>query len=443
MEVLAVFLKLPEFDESRDVGKQLLALRGLLLDTDEDRQLMAAEKFRQVLSSENNPRVQEVIDAGAVPCLVELAGSGPSTQVQHEALWALTNIAAGSADQTAAVVDEGAVELLVGKVSAENLDLAEQAAWGLGNIAGDNEQFRDRVLEAGGLAPMLESLGREDPPVALLRTVVWVITNLCRGNPPPDAAAVLPAVQPLVNILGTVTDQAVVQDACWSLSYLCQLDECIEPTIRAGFVARASELLGHSSPSTLEPVLKTIGAIAAGGEAQTWAVASDKPCLGRLVFLTCHQERVIRQQACLVLSNIMAGTCDQIQAVVAAGALPQLVKALDDEPKVAREAVRAFASLEESALPEQFEAAVDACCIAPLVKMAAHPNVPWELSGRALTGIMRAGSKLKADRGLGGNPFVRPFVEAGGVQILEDREDDASLDIVRAEVRAVVADAAV
>uniref|UniRef100_A0A6T1LNL5 Importin subunit alpha n=1 Tax=Alexandrium monilatum TaxID=311494 RepID=A0A6T1LNL5_9DINO len=442
LEVLAVFQAFPEYDESRDAGEQLLALRGLLLDADEDRQLMAARKFRQVLKSGPSPPIQEVIDAGAVPRLVELARSGPSTQVQHEALWALANIASGSADQTGAVVDEGAVELLVGKVSAEDPDIAEPAAWGLGNIAGGAERLRDRVLEAGGLAPILESLRREDPPATLLRTAAWAISNLCRGDPPPAAAAVLPAVRPLVDLLSTVADEEVVRDACWSLFYLCRQDECVEPAVRAGLVARASELLEHPSEHALGPALKAIGAVAAGGGARTWAVASDEPCLGRLASLTCHKKRTVRRLACLVLSDIMAGACDQIQAAVAAGALPRLVDALDGDATVAKEAVRAFANLEGSALPEQFEAAVDAGCIAPLVKMASHPDVPRELSGRALRGIMRAGGKLKADRGLGGNPFVRPFVEAGGVQILEGWEDDASLDIVRAEVQAVVADAA-
>ncbi len=50
----------------------------------------------------------------------------------------------------------------------------------LGNIAGDNEKCRDLVLAAGAL-PQLLDLCTQDATLLLLRTVTWMIFNLCRS----------------------------------------------------------------------------------------------------------------------------------------------------------------------------------------------------------------------------------------------------------------------
>ena len=69
-----------------------------------------------------------------------------------ESAWALTNIA--STDKTTAVVDALAVPPLIDLLRHEVPDLREQAAWCLGNIAGDSRVLRDHLLSQGILEPL-------------------------------------------------------------------------------------------------------------------------------------------------------------------------------------------------------------------------------------------------------------------------------------------------
>jgi importin subunit alpha-1 len=95
-----------------------------------------------------------------------------------------------------------------------------QAVWALGNIAGDSAESRDLVLTQGALAPLLELLGTDSPKQSMLRNATWTLSNLCRGKPQPAWSVVSPALFILSNLISASTDDEVLADGCWALSYL-------------------------------------------------------------------------------------------------------------------------------------------------------------------------------------------------------------------------------
>lgn len=45
--------------------------------------------------------------------------------------------------------------MFVSLLSSPDADISEQAIWALGNIAGDCSYYRDMILRAGGLDPLV------------------------------------------------------------------------------------------------------------------------------------------------------------------------------------------------------------------------------------------------------------------------------------------------
>jgi len=202
----------PQIVDPRDTSgtPTLSSIPALLQDvasTDGARQLHGTKQFRKLLSIQDNPPIQPVIESGVLPRLLDFLKSN-NPVLQFEAAWALTNVASGNRDQTKCVIDLGAIPIFVQLLMSPNKDVREQAVWALGNIAGDSAPFRDCVLKAGALIPLLRVCaadGGVGPTISLLRNATWAISNLCRGKPQPDFNVVRHAL-PCLNYLLSSTD---------------------------------------------------------------------------------------------------------------------------------------------------------------------------------------------------------------------------------------------
>merc|ERR1719389_371305 len=129
-----------------DGDSQITALVRQVATENQMEQFQATQQLRKLLSVEQNPPIQEVINTGVVPRLVEFLKDISRPELQFEAEWVLTNIASGTADQTRVVVEAGALPLFIQLLQSPNADVQEQAVWALGNIAGDSANLRDLVL---------------------------------------------------------------------------------------------------------------------------------------------------------------------------------------------------------------------------------------------------------------------------------------------------------
>ena len=357
--------------------------------------------------------------------------------MQFEAAWALTNIANGT-DHTQAVIQSNAVPALVHLLSPPSDDVRLQAAWALGNIAGEGPVCRDLVLAVGALAPLLGLLNEKGEP-SMLRTATWALSNFCRGKPPPLFDSVRPALPTLARLLRS-TDEEVLADACWALSYLSDgTNDQIAAVVDAGVCKRLVELLAHPSLSVLIPALRTVASIVTGDSAQTQSIINcgALPCL--LQFLTGNYKKSIKKEACWAVSNITAGNKDQIQAVIDAEIVPPLVSLLGTaEFDIKKEAAWALSNATTGGTHPQIRYLVAQGCIKPMCDLLACSDariITVALEG--LENILKVGVCDAQKQGAGAvNAYAALVDEAEGREKMVQLQTHANNDI-REKARAI------
>lgn len=408
------------------------AFREGLMSTDPAKHADCLKGFRQMLSVDQNPPIQEVLDAGVLPRLVQFL-QHPVAALQFEAAWAITNIASGKSEHTNAVVASGAIPLFIQLLRSPNMEVVEQAIWALGNIAGDSTRLRDTLLSNGIIEPLLILLNQGVNPTTT-RNITWTLSNLCRGKPQSPLDVIRPAIPYLAKLLAS-DDEEVVMDAAWAMSYISDdstpRGDRITAVLQSGVARRLVELLTFAKVDIKTPALRSIGNIVTGNDTQTQAIL-DFPVIPALVTLLTHPKTAMRKEACWTLSNITAGNTRQIQTVIDAGAIPRLVSILDDDAfEVQKEAFWAVANATSGAGDSQIRTLVQQGIIGCIASMIQYPAVNMlQVALNSLDNILKVG---KADAALhgGDNEFADKLEETGGLDKLEELQTHDNAEIAR------------
>jgi len=361
LELLVVTQQIPQFDGSIPAVEQLSTLKAMLMSSSMEYQIDAATHLRKILSVERDPPIDRVLALGVAPRLLELSQQMDAPKLQFETLWAILNIVSGDVHQTQAIVDLDAVPIITSLLrDCTNSDVLEQGVWALGNIAGDSVQHRDLCISTGSLTEVLKVL-EGTAKTSCIRNATWTVSNFCRGTPKPSLEAMLPALPVMARVLYN-TDQEVLTDALWTVSYVSDgTERYIQAVLDAGVCQRVVELLSHDSPQVQTPALRTVGNIVTGSDTQTDAVLACEP-FPALTRLVASPRMKIRKECCWLLSNICAGTVHQVQQVLNAGFFKVLADAAGDAEHSVKKEV-AFALANASEKKSMVQPLVEAGCL--------------------------------------------------------------------------------
>lgn len=173
----------------------------------------------------------------------------------------------------------------------------------------------------------------------------FTISQLCHGKPSPRFELVAPLI-PLLTRLLYLQDSEIVNNACTALSDISdgptnRIDAILQEN--ADIVVRLIEtLLGSTRGDVQLAALKVIGNITTGDDNQTQRVIEALPSF---VWLLDQPDIEIRREVCWALSNITAGTSEQIQAVIDSAIVPKVLEQLQSEDyKLQKEAAWTIAN---------------------------------------------------------------------------------------------------
>jgi importin subunit alpha-1 len=395
--------------------------------------------IRKLLSVNENPPIQMVVDAQVVPFLVQLLRRDDWEELQFEAAWAVSNVASGNQAHARLIIDLGAVQEFVRLLESPSEDVREQAVWALGNIAGESAKCRDFILGLQALPLLLRCMNAQCNKPTLLRNAVWALSNFCRSKPPPQLRLVEQAIPVLADLLGSA-DKDVATDACWAISYISDgHPDRVQRVMQANVLPHIVQLLTSPTPAMQTPALRTVGNFVAGNDAQTQAVI-DCGGLTAFHFLLTHPRRALKKEACWILSNIAAGSLRQLQALIDANLFPAIVDVLQTaEYDVKKEAVFCIANATTGGTDEQKYNLISTTDVLPaLCRMLSSYDV--KIIGVALESLvsfLQLGKNYQQQHNLPENPVVAQIIGGGLMEHFELLQDHADTELSNAATAAI------
>jgi importin subunit alpha-1 len=172
----------------------------------------AVVEIRKMISQSKNPPIDEIIQSGIVPDLIEFLKNS-DTKLQYETASILTNIASGTFEQTKVIIDSGAVPVFLQFLHSSDHNVSNQVAWALGNIIADKTQFYNYCIELGLIEEILK-IDFSKLRIKNLRTLTWIMANLCRNKEICTGKNVGKLFLPLLEMLVFNRDDEILGECC-------------------------------------------------------------------------------------------------------------------------------------------------------------------------------------------------------------------------------------
>ncbi|KIO25374.1 hypothetical protein M407DRAFT_25277 [Tulasnella calospora MUT 4182] len=316
--------------------------------------LEAATKLHRLVDKRETTSIQPIISSGLMPDIVSMI-SLDDAELQVPLAVVLVHLTAESSETISAVVEAGAIAKCILLTSSSTSDLArDNALMSLGNIGGYSQPLNDRVIQEGGLKPLLNILAspseHKDSHKYWAANAIAGITHQLSS----DVAGYEVITQDMITVLTKYIEYKQDETAgslrysLLALSHILSNESSIHAVLETKIIPRIVQLCSSEHANTRHDALECVGNILYSSEGaehltKAGAIEALMSCIG-------SEDAQDRVYACWAAANIAAitSTLEQVKALMKAGFVPMLVKAisnLEEEAEAQSNAAWALAGL--------------------------------------------------------------------------------------------------
>ncbi|KAA6403366.1 MAG: putative Importin subunit alpha-4 [Streblomastix strix] len=323
--------------EEKDTIDELLPLVQNLQSENKEIVLENTIKIRKLLSTRNHPPpVQGLTSIDIVTSLVKNLDDDSNTKIQFETEWCLTNIASGSTANARAVAFSGGIEKIIALGYSLDQDVRHQAVWCLGNLAGDSIDLRKYMLQVGALEMAIKHVDpslvdeNQQRPNSQQEIIAWAICNFVKNLPNEERC--YQAVLPLCSLLQG-KNEGLIREVTHALSILTEVG--IEPqqeVVKSGQLRYLIQFGSGKEQKIACSVIKIIGNLISCDDDSVTQAVLDSGGLNMLLSNLKNTNGTIERETIWALSNLAAGTQEQVDYMVRQGVAQAMMENLQTRP---------------------------------------------------------------------------------------------------------------
>lgn len=303
--------------------------------------------IRKLLSIEPYPPIQEIIDLKIVPELINLLDNAPN-EFKFEAVWSLTNLASGSEEQANTILIYGGVQKIYNLLDSDIEEIKHQTIWLIANLVGESLKIRDNLIEQKIFDKLLTILASTNYD-KYIEISTWALSNFFRVKPIPNYELSYKAFKIIARavMIYETTQVEFITDACFILSNMTKnYKQFIKEIIDINLLPYIIKFLDIDNKAIIMTCLRIVGNIACEDNAIQTQKLFDLNVLSKLKYTLFNESPSIRKETAFILSNLAAGTQQQIEIMIEQNFFEILKKAVkSDVPKVKKEAIYGIANL--------------------------------------------------------------------------------------------------
>jgi importin subunit alpha-1 len=404
------------------------AWRDLLLTDDIQHRMQGVVSFRKLLSKYRGVEpIEYVVKANIIPLLIQFLSNSNHPDLQFEASWVLTNITSGKREHTMEVIKYGAAQKLINLLNCDHMKVKEQALWALGNIAADSPSHLLQlnivpnllsVVAVCSFTPSTSSLlsvtATNEKNRKILSLAAWTLKNLCRHQT--DVTLVKDIIPVLADFIMDPHTEIYIE-ACFAFSSLMdsipsdQIQLVLESTSNEveisrffNIVKRMTDLMKNQQGSILRAILRCLCKVVKNGSEECRMTAIRAGFLENLKELIASGNTNVKHEACWAVCNILSGALPQIQYIVEADLLSDILLLLYINPNGCERKLIACAISNASSIATDYhiDYLVEQGCIESLCSLINSDDVQIvRVAMEGLLNIMRSGDRRPERK----NPF--------------------------------------